>query len=75
MQRLYVFLFQFVRQISSGIRFLAFHKFFRPAFKYKITALLATFGAEIYNPVRAFNYLLVVFNEDHRMAMIDQSVY
>ena len=73
MQCLYYF--SLLRQISAGIRFLAFYKIFRLAFEYHITAILTTFRSKVYDPVGAFYNLLVMLYQDHRMTMINKSIY
>ena len=61
-------------QIAPGVRGFALSDRLRTATGHHTTAFVATFRPQINDPVGGFNYFQVVFDDNHRVALIAQTM-
>ena len=59
-------------QVSTGVRALGFGDFFGWALSDDFSSTLATFRAKVDHPIRSGDQVQVVFDDQHRVAGIDQ---
>src|SRR5690606_16016155 len=58
----------------SCVGVFAIHKIFWSAFEHQLSTIITAFRAKIYDPVRAFVDLGIVFDHYQRMAIFDQGI-
>ena len=65
---------EFLGKELGGVAFSADGNLLRSALSYNHTAAATTFGADIYDPVSLFDYIHVVLNHNHGVALVNQTV-
>src|SRR3954451_18440429 len=61
-------------QESARVRGVVFGHLFGGAYRYDLTARVAAFGAEVYQPVGCFDDIEVVLDDEDRIAAIGQAL-